>query len=355
MSLNDAPLALTFDDVTLAPVHSTVKSRKEPDVTTKIGFITYKSPIVSSPMNTVTEEEMVYAVKESGGEAVVHRYMSIPQQLEIIKKINDMIEGPLSFDGDLPYFAIGATGDHLERFDELYKAGVRKFCIDVANGHSEICVDATNRLSQRKSDAIIMAGSVCNSEGAYRLLEAGARVIRVGIGNGSMCITRLVTGHGIPQMTALEDVCTFMKEDGWDDRFGVIADGGIRHSGDIIKALAIGADAVMLGNLLAGTEESPGQTHKDPETGELYKIYAGMASEEGRSEWFDRAATSFVPEGVSTKMPFKGSAYKILDNLIGGLKTGMSWSNARTLEELRKNAKWVRVSNAGHSEGLPRR
>jgi IMP dehydrogenase len=165
-----------------------------------------------------------------------------------------------------------------------------------------------------------------------------------------MCTTRIVTGHGIPQLTALED-CAKIRKCGFED-VALIADGGIRNSGDLVKSLAIGADAVILGSLLAGTKETPGEFIE--EGGRLYKYYAGMASEHGRASWFDRGKTSFIPEGVSTKVPFEGkAAYKVIENLIGGLRSGMSYANATSIQELRENAIWMRVTAAGYQEGTP--
>ena len=340
--LSEAPVAYTFDDFTLNPVHSTLRSRKEPDTKTKIGDITYTVPIIASPMNTVTEQSMILCLRELGGCSVLHRYMSIGEQLDICTSLYGGTYFP-------HYVAVGATGDYLERVDALLDIGVKHFCVDVANGHSQMCIDAVLEIAKKGSSIQIMAGDVCNMDGAYRLADAGCTSIRIGIGPGSMCTTRIVTGHGVPQLTAIED-CARIKAHYPD--VCLIADGGIRSSGDIVKAIAIGADAVMLGNLLAGTEESPGQTFKN-ENGTLSKSYAGMASEQGRAEWFDKSSTSYVPEGVSTTIPFKGSAKKVVENLVGGLRVGMSYCDAHNLQELRDNAQWVRVTNAGHREGTP--
>jgi len=194
-----------------------------------------------------------------------------------------------------------------------------------------------------------MAGNVCTYDGAMRLAKAGANLLRVGVGPGAVCKTRMVTGHGVPQLSALEECVSIQKF--YD--VTIIADGGIRSSGDIVKALAIGADTVMLGSLLAGTSDTPGETHKNPETGMLYKYYHGMASTEGRASWYDRAKTSYVPEGESIKVPYKGDTNKIIDELMGGLRSGMSYSGAGNLKELWKNACWMRVTPSGWREGTP--
>lgn len=357
-----APTAYTFDDFYLAPVHSNIRSRRDPDLSVWVDRFKCDLPVVASPMNTVTGADMARTMARLGGVAVIHRYMSVADQVRLATE--------LIAEGVDHWMAVGANGDSEERVDALSDVGVTAFCIDVANGHSAHCVEAVKRLRTKRPDARIMAGNVCTYDGAYRLAEAGADAIRVGIGPGSMCTTRLVTGHGIPQLSAIEDCARIKKrvtndvlidEQGhllkvYGNEFpdvAIIADGGIRGSGDVVKALAIGADAVMLGSLLAGTSDTPGETHKDPETGTLYKYYHGMASVEGRASWFDRERTSFVPEGESTRVPYKGSTEKVLETLIGGVRSGLSYAGANNIAELRANAQWRRVTTAGAVEARP--
>ncbi len=335
--------AYTFDDLMLVPRHSTIRSRKEPDTSTFIGKSELQIPIIAAPMNTVTEWHMAQAMADVGADSVLHRYMTIEEQYYNFKNVKA--------GNKKPWVAVGATGDFLERAVELYKKGARKFCVDVANGHSEVCTDAVLALRKRYSDIDIMAGNICSGEGVVHLCDAGANVLRVGIGPGSMCTTRLVTGFGVPQITAI-DWCLPMAE---KYEAHIVADGGIRSSGDIVKALARGADAVMVGGLLAGTDQTPGDTTKDLDTGQLYKYYHGMASAEGRREWFDKESTAYVPEGASTKVPHKGDAKKVVEELNNSLKVGMSFANATTLAELRVNARWVRVTDNGRKEGTPNR
>lgn len=346
--LKDASYAFTFDDFFLAPVHSNIRSRKDPDVSVKLPGLQLDVPIISSPMNTITEEEMVKCMRGVGAGAILHRYLSIEEQVQKCKNLQSTCAAD---NLEATYFvAIGATGDFLERAQELIKVGVYNFCIDVANGHNQNCIDAVRVIRAQIPQAKIMAGNVCSFEGALALAESGATSIRVGIGPGSMCTTRMVTGHGVPQLSALED-CARIRQMGFED-VALLSDGGIRSSGDIVKALAIGADAVILGGLLAGTKETPGEIIE--EGGRLYKYYAGMASEQGRSSWFDRSKTSFIPEGVSTKVHFEGkAAYKVVETLVGGLRSGMSYAGAYNIKELRENAVWVRVTPAGYLEGTP--
>ena len=350
MKLSDAPLALTFDDVSLVPVHSTIKSRKEPDVSTSVAGMKLKIPIIASPMNTISEGAMAQVMNEIGAGCVVHRYMPAVRQVEIYKRLTGW-EGI--------WFAIGATGDYLERARMLYEARVKHFCIDVASGHSQTLLDAVESLRRAFPDISVMAGNVTSYDGAYNLASYGVNAIRIGIGSGSACKTRVVTGFGVPLLSTLEE-CWELKK--IYPQISLIADGGCRSSGDMVKALCF-SDAVMTGRLLAGTDETPGEI-KNYESNAIYnqdrcgkfKKYAGMASKEGRefNGWFSEESSSYVPEGISTEVPYQGPVSKVIENLVGGIKVGMSYANARTLEELRKNAKFVRITNAGYAEGLPR-
>lgn len=330
--------ALTYDDVSLVPCHSKIKSRKQPKTTCENG----RERIIVAPMNTIAEEEMTEALSKIGVDTVLHRYATIERQVEMFK------EG--GFD---VWAAIGASGDFLERAEALYEAGCRKFCVDIANGHSQVCVEAVTSLRNLFGDKIdIMAGNVCTGEGALTLEEAGANYIRVGVGPGSACSTRLVTGFGVPQLTAVASCAESVKN------ALIVADGGIRSSGDAVKAFAAGADFVMLGGLLAGTAETPGHVQyeldEDGNKVRPYKIFAGMASEYGRSEFYSKEATSFVPEGASMKVSYNGiSAVEIMNKFIGGIKVGMSFANATNIKELQNNVKFVKVTTNGKKEGNP--
>jgi IMP dehydrogenase len=342
---------LSFNDITLVPRYSDVKSRKEPSTSFKFGVHELEIPIISSPMNTVSEYEMLWAMMNLGGTGVVHRYMPIDDQMQQLWNIWDI---QCSAE-ELPFFAIGATGDFKDRISKLYEVGVRKFCIDVANGDSEVSIQACKWIRQQLNESILMAGNVCTSDGYKRLIDAGANLVRVGIGPGSACSTRLVTGHGVPQVTALM-AARYAKESlGLKDEQGtIIADGGLKNSGDIAKAIAVGADCVMLGSLLAATNEAPGEVHKDI-LGNKFKVYAGMASKEGRkfNGWFSEEDASYIPEGESTRLPLKGPVKKIVEGLVGGLRVAMSYTGARTLKEFRDNAEVMEITNSSYEEGKP--
>lgn len=349
--LNGAKEAFTFDDLSLVPRYSSIRSRKDPDVSTTLGKIALKIPIISSPMSTVTAADMAETMAIAGGVGIIHRYMSIDDHVASAKATIGRVG---DYRRDKIMCAIGANGDSMDRARALWDAGIRGFCIDVANGHSVHCIETVARIRDGFPGAHIMAGNVCTSEGVRYLAQAGANSIRVGIGGGSMCKTRVVTGHGVPQLSAIEECANI--DDGYgvfkkDKNVSIIADGGIRSAGDIVKALAIGADSVMLGGLLAGTSDTPGEEHVYG--GQLCKHYSGMASEMARESYFNKEKTSYVPEGESTRVPYKGSTIEVVDALVAGLRVGMSYSGARTLEELNKKASWTRVTANGAVEGTP--
>ena len=253
--------------------------------------------------------------------------------------------------------AIGAVGDYLERAVALVEAGADVLVVDIAHGHAEHAIRATSEVKRRLPNVELVAGNVATAEGARDLIEAGADAVKVGVGPGAACSTRSVAGVGVPQLTAVMEC---VEE---ADRRGVpvIADGGIRESGDIAKALAAGAGTVMIGSLLAGTEESPGMTVV--RNGARYKVYRGSASaavaidrlrRERPEEQFDELAAGVVPEGVEFVVPHKGTLAEVVHQLVGGLRSGMSYLDARTIDELRANARFVRITEAGWRESLPR-
>ncbi len=236
--------------------------------------------------------------------------------------------------------AIGVTGDYQERVSELYKAGVSVFCLDVAHGHHILVKNALKYLKNNYSGVHFMAGNVATLEGFEALANWGADSIRVGIGGGSICSTRLVSGHGIPTLQSVLD-CVKTSHD-----VKIIADGGIKTSGDIVKAIAAGADFVMLGSMLAGTQETPGEVLSNT-NGKKYKIYRGMASASAQKNWRGKSST---PEGVSTTIPYKGSVDIILENIAGGIRSGLSYSGCRSIKEFQALAGFVKQTSAGQVE-----
>tara|TARA_R100000808_G_scaffold5977_1_gene17971 strand:+ start:2390 stop:3427 length:1038 start_codon:yes stop_codon:yes gene_type:complete len=328
--------ALSFDDVLLVPKHSNIESRSQVDTSSCLDRkLSFNLPVISSPMDTITEDAMAAAMHQAGGLGIIHRYNTINEQADIIRKLR-------SHDNTMPIsVAIGATGDYLNRAEMATKLGTKILCIDTAHGHHIAMERAIKTLKDNYgSDIHIMAGNVATLEGFNALSEWGADSIRVGIGGGSICSTRLVTGHGMPTLESIMECA----QTGHSTK--IIADGGIKTSGDIVKALAAGADFVMVGSMLAGTEETPGETFHG-NTGKKYKVYRGMASAEAQSDWRGKSST---PEGVATTVPYKGEVAPILDNLLGGIRSGFSYSGVRTLKDLQIKARFVRQTGAGQLE-----
>ena len=328
--------ALSYDDVLLVPKYSDIESRSQVKIGSELDeSLKFKLPIISSPMDTVTEEAMALTMHRQGGIGIIHRYNTIAEQASTAAKV--LYEDDSARVGA----AIGMTGDFEERAMALKSIGVNLLCVDVAHGHHSMMETCLKTLKDRYGDQIhIMAGNVATLEGFDAIASWGADSIRVGIGGGSICSTRLISGHGIP---TFESVLECVKSE-YDVK--IIADGGIKTSGDIVKVLAAGADFVMIGSLLAGTEETPGETFFSSK-GKKYKVYRGMASADAQNDWRGKSST---PEGISTTVPYKGSATNILKDLAGGIRSGLSYSGVRSLAELRSKATFVRQTHAGQSE-----
>ena len=322
--------SLSFDDVLLEPKYSEIKSRNEVDIGNFLDDKTYLDlPVISSPMDTVTEDEMSWTMYDEGGLGVIHRYNTIEEQVVLAKKRKANIAA-----------AIGVTGDYESRACALWDAGVRILCLDVAHGHHVLTKNALKTLRGVFGNEIhLMAGNVATLDAFNDLADWGADSIRVGIGGGSICSTRINTGHGIPTFQSIRD-CSYSNRDA-----KLIADGGIKNSGDIVKALAAGADFVMLGSMLAGTDESPGEIFTSGN--KKYKVYRGMASRSAQMDWRGQSSS---PEGISTTIPYKGSAADILRDIGGNVRSGFSYTGARTLEEFQSNATFISQTPAGQHE-----
>ena len=328
--------ALSFDDVLLVPKFSDVESRASIDVGNDLSEqIQLSLPVISSPMDTVTEVDMVVAMSKAGGMGVIHRYNSINEQVELAR---DVIATGVRNVGA----AIGVTGDFEERACALSDVGVNVLCVDIAHGHHYSMKNALTTLREVFGSSIhIMAGNVATLEGFNDLADWGADSIRVGIGGGSICSTRIQTGHGVPTLQTIIN-CVESDRDA-----KLIADGGIKTNGDIVKALAAGADFVMLGSMLAGTTESPGDVFVDRDDGRKYKVYRGMASKDAQYEWRGKSS---APEGVSTTIPFKGNVKQILSDMIGNIQSGFSYSGAINLPDLWMRAEFIKQTSAGQIE-----
>lgn len=467
---------LTFDDVLLVPKRSPIISRSQTDLRTRLSRnISLNVPLISANMDTVTESGMAIALAREGGIGIIHRFMTIEDQVDEILKVKRsesvIIEQPYTIKPDatvseaqkmmaehgvsgllveeegrlagiitrrditfekntkrevsevmtkgkdlitaragttieqakeiihdqrvekLPVIddkkrivglitskdimkmeqyphaskdkkgrllvgaAVGVKGDYLERADALLEAGADIIVVDIAHGHSDNAINTVHMIKKAFPDCELVAGNVATGEGARDLIKAGVDAVKVGVGSGSICITRVVTGSGVPQLTAVMDSVKVAREYG----VPVISDGGIRTSGDVTKALAAGASSVMVGSLFGGTDESPGKTLV--KNGKKYKMYRGMASfyaslgrkyrEEGPSVVDSDDLNDYVPEGVEALVPYKGSVVEIIRQLAGGLRSGLSYCGAKTIGEMQKNAEFIRITSAGFIESQP--
>ncbi len=253
--------------------------------------------------------------------------------------------------------AVGVKGDYLDRTEALLEAGADVIVVDIAHGHSENAINTVHMIKKAFPDCELIAGNVATGEGARDLIKAGVDAVKVGVGSGSICITRVVTGSGVPQLTAVLDSVKVARDYG----IPVISDGGIRNSGDMTKALAAGASSVMVGSLFGGTDESPGKTLV--KNGKKFKMYRGMASfyaslgrkyrEEGPEVVDSDDLNDYVPEGVEAMVPYKGSVVEIVRQLAGGLRSGLSYCGAKTIPEMQKNAEFIKMTSAGYIESQP--
>lgn len=325
---------LTFDDVLIIPRKSEVRSRRDPSLKSKITKTkTLETPIISANMDTVTEHGMAIAMHQMGGMGILHRFMNVDLQVEEVRLVKEAGAQIISA-------SIGVNGDYKERAEALVKAGVNLMTIDIAHGHSVHMMDTLKWLKDKFPGLEVIAGNLATPDAAIDLIEAGADAIKVGIGPGSMCTTRIITGAGVPQLTAVA-LCAEAAES-----YGVpiIADGGIRTSGDMVKAFAAGADVIMLGSMLSGTIETPG----DIVNGR--KQYRGMASKKAQISWRGDMPQGMAPEGESTFVNVKGHVADVIHELAGGIRSGMSYVNATTILEVRQKALMMEMSSNGIAE-----
>jgi IMP dehydrogenase len=328
-------LGLTFDDVLLVPKYSEVASRKDVSLNTRFTKnFNLDIPIVSANMDTVTEFDMMLAMQKVGGAGILHRFLNPFQVGRICTWLQP-------YGKDYPRaVAIGINQvDNIERLIQAARGDANILCVDVAHGHHRRVIELIKELKDDywAHGIDIIAGNVATAQGALALVEAGADAIKVGVGPGSLCTTRIVTGHGVPQLTAIMDVYNAIKGSG----VPIIADGGIRTSGDIVKALAAGADTVMIGSLFAGTDEAPG------EVVDGFKTYRGMASREAQMDW--KGSVSVV-EGEIQKIPYKGPVNQIIEELVDGLRSGMSYCGAEEIKEIREKAEMIYITQSGLKE-----
>ena len=338
--------ALTFDDILMLPRFSNVLPSNT-DISLNLSQnIKLKIPFLSSAMDTVTESNMAIAMAKSGGIGIVHRNLDIKKQskeVKIVKKKN-LIVGA----------AVGTNLDDIKRAKILVDSGVDLIVIDTAHGHSEKVLKTLSRIKKDNNKIPVCVGNIATGEAAKKLYNSGADIIKVGIGPGSICTTRMVAGIGVPQITAIMEVYKVLK----GKRTKIISDGGIKFSGDIAKAIAAGADAIMMGSIFAGTDESPGKKFKIKN--KYYKQYRGMGSIGAMSagssnRYFQKNykdKSKFVPEGVESRVLYKGKVSKIIYQLQGGLRSSMGYIGAQKIDQVRKKSKFIKITKAGFYESM---
>jgi len=367
LRVNNFEFGLSFDDILLLPQYSDF-SRKDIDLSTQLTKrIKLNLPLVSAPMDTVTESELAIKLAKLGGIGIIHRNLSIENQALEVRKV----KGQALLVGA----AIGVNPGFKERIKALYNAKVDAIVLDSAHGFTNTMISAIRFIKKTYPRIDIIVGNIATGDGAKTLIKAGADGLRVGMGPGAICTTRIISGMGVPQATAILETTKVAK------KFGVpiMADGGIRYSGDMVKALALGAESVMMGSFFASTKESPGKTiklHKNDVPHRfrsifnhkhefyLFKEYRGMGSvgamkkgasvkSEGEFHGKDYKDRVLVAEGVEGLVPVKGTLQEVVDQAVGGIKSGMYYVGAKSISELAKKAKFIRLTQASLTESHP--
>lgn len=332
---------LTYDDVLLMPRHCEITSRTIPSLETRVTK-NHKmtAPFISANMDTVTEKDMALGMAKLGGMGILHRFISVEEQVEQIKFLHSKKN---EVEGLLISASVGVKEEGMKRADILAEAGVEILTVDIAHGDSVMMLETMEYIKKKHPHIDLIAGNVAMPDGVRRLIEAGADAVKVGIGPGSMCTTRIITGCGVPQMSAVALCVAEARK----HNVPVIADGGIKTSGDIVKALAAGAESVMLGSMLAGCLETPGEIKGG------MKKYRGMASKDAQVSWRGNMQQGMAAEGESRMISIKGSVAHVVGELAGGVRSGMTYLNAVNLAQINKNALFMEMSSSGMLESRP--
>jgi len=339
--------ALTFDDVTLAPKYSEILPSDADTSVSLTKYLKLKIPLLSSAMDTVTESRMAIAIAKAGGIGVIHRNLDVKKQLLEIKKVKKqkLIVGA----------AVGAAPNEFIRAKEIVKEGVNLIVVDTAHGHTKKVAEIIKYIKKIKSKRIALcAGNIATPEAAKFLIKLGVDIIKIGIGPGSICTTRLVAGIGVPQLSAILGVRSGLK----NKNVKIISDGGVKYSGDLAKAFAAGADAVMIGSLFAGTDETPGKLIK--RNGKFFKSFRGMGSvgamNKGSADRYfqskQKDVSKYVPEGVEGFAKYKGKVGNIIYKLVGGLRSSMGYLGSKQIKYLRNKPQFVKITKAGFYESM---
>lgn len=332
---------LTYDDVLLMPRHCEITSRSMPSLKTRLTKNKEMDlPFIAANMDTVSEYAMAKKMSEIGAHAILHRFMTVEEQVEQVKNL-------LSLKKEIPSIhvsaSVGVKEEGMRRADALVEAGVEILTLDIAHGDSVMMIEVLEYLKKTHPHVDVIAGNVAMPDGVARFISAGADAVKVGIGPGSMCTTRIITGCGVPQLTAVALCVAEAKK----HNIPVIADGGIKTSGDIVKALSAGAETVMLGSMLAGCLETPGEIQGG------MKKYRGMASKDAQVSWRGNMQKGMAAEGESRLIPCKGSVENVIDELAGGVRSGMTYLNANSLNDMVTNSLFMEMSSSGMTESRP--
>jgi len=339
-------IGLSFDDVLLVPQKTDLVSRSEVDLSTQLTKkIKLKAPVISANMDTVTETKMAIALAREGGIGIIHRFLTIEKEAEMVVEVKKqkLLVGA----------AVGIRGDYLERAEALVKAGVDVIVIDIAHGHSIFLIKVLKDLKKKFPKIDVIAGNVATPEATEELIKNGASAVKVGIGPGALCITRIVAGAGVPQLTAISECSAVAKKYG----VPIIADGGIRNSGDMVKALAAGASTVMIGTLFAGCDESPALTFF--KNNRKFKLTRGMASlmanqdRQKNDTTVKRDLKEYAAEGVEAVVPYRGKVNEFINQLLGGVRSGFSYCGARNIIETWEKAEFIQITQSSLIESKP--
>ena len=327
--------AITYDDVLLVPAYNHHESRRVVNISNRdrLGKLELDVPIISANMDTVTESKMANFMSSKGAMGALHRFMSIDDNVKEFKACQGKV-----------FVSIGCNAAELERAEALRDAGAVYFVIDVAHAHAKYVGKTLKSLRKLLPDQCIMAGNVATYAGADYLASCGADIIKAGIGGGSVCSTRIKTGFGVPMLSCIQDCAR-------TDR-SIVADGGIRTPGDVVKALAFGADFVMIGGMLAGTEYTPGEVIQKAD-GRKIKAYRGMASKEAQEDFIGQMHEWKTSEGVQAEVPYREEADAIMADIIGGLRSGLTYAGSSRIHELQRKLNYYVVTQAGRHESLP--
>lgn len=339
--------ALTFDDVAIIPQYNNIDSRTDPnqDMNTWLTKnIKVDMPLIPANMDTVIGEELALTLALNGGIPIFHRFTDFETQKGWVER----------FDGKV-FLSCGISKfDEISKLLDLVPLGI---CVDIAHGHSSRMVSLVERIKATYPSLEVIAGNVCTARAYHDLVNAGADAVKVGIGPGAACTTRTVSGFGVPQFTAIKDC----GEEAQRLRVPIIADGGIRTSGDVVKALAAGASTVMIGKLFALTKESAAEKRSAAPSGLVYNCppyeakFRGQASTDFQNEFYGGLKDKTVAEGTSFWAPVSGSAQELINELMGGLRTGLTYGGARNIKELQRKAEFVEVAGGYLLESNPRR